>query len=115
MKLLTDVDSLFDVMADPTRRRVVALLSERPHRAGELTREIGTSAPAMSRHLRVLLENGVVADERPAEDARGRTFRLRPERFAALVAWADQMQAHWDEQLGSFQKHVERSTRRGRR
>jgi DNA-binding transcriptional ArsR family regulator len=109
MQLHSDVESLFEVMADPTRRRIVVQLGERPHRPGELARSLGTSASSMSRHLRVLLENGVVVDDRPEEDARGRTFRLRPQPFTALVAWADQMQALWGEQLGSFQEHVERT------
>ena len=66
----------------------------------------------MSRHLRVLLESGLVADERPPDDARGRLFRLRPEPFAALTAWADQMNAQWAEQLQSYKAHIERRTRR---
>ena len=48
--------------------------------------EIGMSAPAMSRHLRVLLRAGVVADERRPEDARLRVFRLRPESMVAMQA-----------------------------
>jgi DNA-binding transcriptional ArsR family regulator len=101
------VDGLFVALADPTRRHVVALLGARPHRAGELAAAVGTSAPAMSRHLRVLLAAGIVADERRADDARLRVFRLRPESFVALQAWLDQLQAEWDEQLASFKRHVE--------
>jgi DNA-binding transcriptional ArsR family regulator len=62
----------------------------------------------MSKHLKVLLRAGVVTDERPSEDARVRVFRLRPESVGALGAWLDQLRAHWDEQLGSFKRHVER-------
>lgn len=54
----------------------------------------------------------MVADERPPDDARGRLFRLRPEPFAALVAWADQMNAHWADQLGSFKAHVQDQARK---
>jgi DNA-binding transcriptional ArsR family regulator len=61
----------------------------------------------MSKHLRVLLETGIVTDERRAEDARLRVFRLRPEPIVALRAWLDQLQAHWDEQLRAFKRHVE--------
>ena len=63
--------AMFDVLADPTRRRVVELLAQGPRRAGQLAAEAGTSPQAMSNHLRVLLAAGVVADERLAEDARG--------------------------------------------
>jgi DNA-binding transcriptional ArsR family regulator len=110
-----DVDGLFSVLADPTRRHVVQLLGRRPMRAGELADAAGLSPPAMSRHLRVLLQAGVVADERGREDARLRVFHLRPERFVGLQAWLDQLQAHWNEQLGSFQHHVERKAARERR
>jgi DNA-binding transcriptional ArsR family regulator len=101
------VDALFDVLADPTRRRVVRLLSERPQRAGELARAAGVSPPVISRHLRILLAAGIVADERVPGDARVRVFHLRREPIVALQAWLDQLQAQWTEQLGSFKRYVE--------
>jgi hypothetical protein len=58
--------------------------------------------------LRVLLEAGIVADERPTEDARARVFWLRPESVAPLRDWLDELQAASDEQLASFKRHVER-------
>jgi DNA-binding transcriptional ArsR family regulator len=61
----------------------------------------------MSRHLRVLLEAGIVVDERRHEDARLRIFRLRGESVEAVQAWLDQIHAHWAEQLASFKAHVE--------
>jgi hypothetical protein len=67
----------------------------------------------MSRHLRVLLQAGVIADERPADDARTRVFWLRPEAITPLRAWLDQLQAAGDEQLASFKRHVEQ--RKGER
>ncbi|HET7807809.1 MAG TPA: metalloregulator ArsR/SmtB family transcription factor [Gaiellaceae bacterium] len=106
--MATELAPVLTALADPTRRRVVQLLRERPHRAGELAAASGTSAPAMSRHLRVLLQAGIVADERPAEDARGRVFWLRPESVAPLRDWLDELQAASDEQLASFKRHVER-------
>src|SRR5829696_7312468 len=103
-----ELTALLRALADPARLGVVELLSSGPRRAGELARASGVPAAAMSKHLRVLLHAGVVADERPPEDARVRVFRLRPESVVALRAWLDQVQAHWDEQLGSFKQHVER-------
>jgi len=87
---------------------VVELLGSKPARAGELAAAIGTSAPAMSKHLRNLLRAGLVADERDSADARARVFTLRPQSVAAMQAWLDQLQAHWDVQLRSFQRHLER-------
>jgi DNA-binding transcriptional ArsR family regulator len=100
-------NDIFDALADPTRRRVLELVSERPRRAGELAAAVGTSAPVMSRHLRILLENGLVEDERVPADARVRVFRLRSKAIGDLQAWLDQLQAHWSEQLASFKRHVE--------
>ena len=103
-----DVSALFGALADPTRQQVVLLLSAGPRRAGELASASRTSPPTMSRHLRVLLEAGIVADERLTQDARARVFRIRPESIVAVQAWLDQLQAHGEEQLASFKRHVER-------
>jgi DNA-binding transcriptional ArsR family regulator len=105
--VVNNVEGFFVALADPTRRRVIELLGERPRRAGELSATAGTSAPVMSRHLRILLEAGFVADERVPGDARLRVFRLRREPVLALQAWLDQLQAHWNEQLGAFKRYVE--------
>jgi DNA-binding transcriptional ArsR family regulator len=102
------VAGIFDALGDPTRRRVVELLGTRPARAGELAEAIGISPPTMSKHLRHLLRAGLVADERDSTDARARVFRLRPQSVGAIQTWLDQLQAHWDVQLRSFQQHVER-------
>jgi DNA-binding transcriptional ArsR family regulator len=106
--MVKDVGLVFGALADPTRRQVVELLSEGPRRAGEIADQARMSGPAMSRHLRILLGAGIVADERLPEDARVRVFRLRPGSIVAVQAWLDQLQAHWDEQLQSFKRHVER-------
>lgn len=109
-----DLDATLAALGDPTRRRVVDLLRERPRRAGELAAVAELSAPAMSRHLRVLRSSGLVAAEPVDNDARVRVYRLRPEPFVALRAWLDQVQAFWAEQLGAFKAHAERA-RKGRR
>jgi DNA-binding transcriptional ArsR family regulator len=102
-----DLSTLLQALGEPTRLRVVQLLSTSPLRAGELADLVNLSAPAMSKHLRVLLRAGVLCDERSDVDARVRLFRLRPESIVALRGWLDQLQAHWDEQLASFRRHVE--------
>jgi len=88
--------------------QVIQLLRGGPRRAGELAKASGTSAPTMSRHLRVLLRAGIVGDDRPSDDARARVFWLRPEAIGAVRAWLDQLQVAGDEQLAAFKKHVER-------
>jgi DNA-binding transcriptional ArsR family regulator len=81
--------TVIEALSDPARRRIVALLSGGPKRAGELASGAGLSAPAMSRHLRVLLSAQVIADERLDSDARARVFRLRPESVEAARTWLD--------------------------
>ncbi len=102
------VTPLFQALADPTRLRVVETLSVAPRRAGDLAAALGVSRPTISKHLRLLLQAGVISDERPASDARVRVFHLRQESVVAVRAWLDQLQAHWDDQLGAFRAHVER-------
>jgi DNA-binding transcriptional ArsR family regulator len=83
--------AVIEALGDPVRRQVVTLLSAGPRRAGEIAAEIGMSAPAISRHLRVLLEACVIEDERLESDARARVFRLRPQSIAAARSWLDEI------------------------
>ena len=98
---------VFEALADPRRRQVVQMLSVSPRRAGELATAASMSAPAMSRHLKTLLDAGLIEDERIRDDARLRVFRLRPQSFVAVQAFLDQLQAEWNAQLRSFKRHVE--------
>jgi DNA-binding transcriptional ArsR family regulator len=107
-----EVARVLRVLADPVRLRTVELLSRAPRRAGELAEDLGVTPATMSKHLRLLLRERIVIDERGPDDARVRVFRLRPEAVVALGAWLDQLVAHWDEQLGSFKAHVEKRSKR---
>lgn len=93
-------------LADPTRQRVVELLRQRPHRAGELAAEAGVSPAALSRHLRVLRAGGLVEVDGVESDARLRVYRLHQPPFTALQAWLDQVHAHWGEHLDAFAEHA---------
>jgi DNA-binding transcriptional ArsR family regulator len=111
------LDATFAALADPTRRAVVDLLRKRPRSAGELAAALEKRPPAMSRHLRVLRECGLVAEARGDEDARVRVLRLRAEPFDALQRWLDEVQHFWTGQLAAFKTHAERrhaATRRPR-
>lgn len=100
-------DAAFAALADPSRRRAVELLSERPRRAGELADALGLTAPAMSRHLKALKQSGLVEETHPEFDARVRIYALRREPIAALKAWVDKTENMWARQLTAFKKHVE--------
>lgn len=114
LRIVNDLDDTLSALADPTRRRVVYLLRKGPRKSGDLAAATRMSPPAMSRHLRVLREGGLVEAEPADRDARVRMYRLRPEAFVSLRAWLDQIHAFWGEQLGSFKAQAERTTRRKR-
>jgi DNA-binding transcriptional ArsR family regulator len=106
---VNDLDVTLTALADPTRRRVVELLQAGPQRAGELAARTHTTRPAMSRHLKILRAGGLVDVALLEDDGRGRVYTLQPDKFVALQAWLDQVQAFWSEQLGAFKTHAERT------
>lgn len=109
------LDGTLAALAEPTRRGVIDLLRVRPRPAGELAAALHMSAPAMSRHLRVLRLNGLVEeDHAEREDTRLRVYRLRREPFVQLRSWAAEVESFWTKQLRSFKEYAE-TTRTGKR
>ena len=92
-------------LGDPTRRAIFARLAERPRPVGELARELPVSRPAVSQHLRVLKEAGLVID-RP--DGNRRIYRVDPDGLAALRA---DLERFWNQALANFKAIVEQSTK----
>jgi DNA-binding transcriptional ArsR family regulator len=101
------IEAAFEALTDPTRRRIVSLLSERPRRAGELHDAFPISKPAVSRHLRVLRENGLIEELKVAGDGRVRLYRLRPEPLDEVKEWLDEVSRNWQSALESFKSYVE--------
>lgn len=109
------IDAALAALADPTRWRVIELLSERPRRAGEMAAALRATPPALSRHLRVLRGSGLVEEVRVEDDGRVRVYRLRREPFDALSRWLEGLERFWSEQLESFGAHVaQRAAEKGR-
>jgi DNA-binding transcriptional ArsR family regulator len=88
-------------LADPTRRRIFERLRSGPQAVGALARKMPVSRPAVSQHLKVLKEAGLVAD-RP--EGTRRVYYIDPDGLGALRAWVDQF---WDRALENFQAEVE--------
>lgn len=112
---VNDLDRILSALADPTRRGVVDLLRKKPRRAGELASSFEMSAPAMSRHLRVLRTSGLVEEDHQGEDARIRLYRLKPEPFKELRRWVEETEAFWAKQLDAFKEYAERTRGWGRK
>jgi DNA-binding transcriptional ArsR family regulator len=89
------------VLADGTRRAIVACLAERPRAVGELAAELPVTRSAVSQHLKVLKDAGLVSDQ--ATGTR-RIYRLNP---AGLAALRDQLDTFWQRALSSYADAVE--------
>jgi DNA-binding transcriptional ArsR family regulator len=96
------LDGALAGLADPTRRAIVAMLADGPLPAGEVSAAFPVSKPAISRHLRVLREAGLVAEERGQEDGRQRIYHLRREPIDQLDLWLDEVRRFWRRQLEAF-------------
>jgi DNA-binding transcriptional ArsR family regulator len=104
------VDDAFAALADPARRRAVELLAHKPRPAGELARTLRVSPSAMSKHLRILRDRGLVTEAHPPHDTRVRIYSLRSAPMAELRAWLEIAERGWSEQLAAFAEHLERKT-----
>jgi DNA-binding transcriptional ArsR family regulator len=94
-----------EALADPTRRTIVELLAERELSAGELAARFETSRPAVSRHLRVLREQGLV---RARVEGRRRLYSLDPEPLAELDEWLGRYRSFWTNRLDALGVELKR-------
>jgi DNA-binding transcriptional ArsR family regulator len=104
-----------DVLGDPTRRRILELLADGEHSAGELVRvlqrERGLSQPAVSQHLKVLRENGFASVR--AEGQR-RLYVVQPAPLQEVDAWLDRFRGFWEARLDALGTEIERGKRKRR-
>jgi DNA-binding transcriptional ArsR family regulator len=109
------VDEVAAAIADPVRRDILVMLREQRLPAGQIADRFAISRPAVSRHLRVLRESGLVRDTLVG---RQRFYELDASRFAGLIEWLDQFAraASWQRRLDALETEVYRTRReRGRR
>jgi DNA-binding transcriptional ArsR family regulator len=92
----------FGALGDSTRRTVFERVAARPSSVSELARGLPVSRPAVSQHLRILKQAGLVSE---TADGTRRIYRLDPRGIAAMRTWLD---GFWAAALGSFQEYVER-------
>lgn len=94
----------YEALADPTRRRILDLLRERPRLVGELVDLMEMSQPGISKHLRILREVGLV---NVRQDAQRRWYELRPEPLAEVASWLDSYRHLWDERLNRLDQYLQ--------
>jgi DNA-binding transcriptional ArsR family regulator len=92
----------FSALGDPTRRAIFERLAERPRAVGELAAEFPVSRPAVSQHLKVLKEAGLVNDSR---EGNRRLYRVDPYGVGVMRAYLDRF---WDEALAAYKQAAER-------
>jgi DNA-binding transcriptional ArsR family regulator len=97
---------VFDVLTDPSRRRILDLLREREHLVGELVDDLGLSQPGVSKHLRVLREAGLV---RVRIDAQRRWYGLDPAPLAEVDRWLAPYRRYWADRLDLLERHLDAS------
>ena len=100
---------MFDVLAEPTRRRILDQLLDRPRTVGDLVAELNVSQPSVSKHLRVLRDAGVVE---ASKDAQRRIYELRPEALAEVLAWVEPYRKLWSGRLDALERHLDAKERR---
>ncbi|MBE0553242.1 MAG: winged helix-turn-helix transcriptional regulator [Rhodobacteraceae bacterium] len=91
---MTRLDQSFAALADPTRRAIIARLAEGEASVQDLARPFAISQPAISRHLKVLEEAGLIETR---IDGTSRPRRLKPQAVAALWDWLGQYRSLWEE------------------
>jgi DNA-binding transcriptional ArsR family regulator len=100
---VTNSDRVFAALSDPTRRAVFERLGRGPRAVGDIARDLPVTRPAVSQHLKVLKDAGLVEDR---SDGTRRIYRIDPKGLGAMRAWLDQF---WDSALAAFASEAERS------
>jgi DNA-binding transcriptional ArsR family regulator len=96
------VEEALRALADPGRRRILALVHSEERTAGEIAAELPVTWPAVSQHLRVLKAAGLLSERR---EGTRRYYRARPEGLADVRAFLDEL---WDDKLQALKREVER-------
>lgn len=100
-----DVETVFDVIAEPNRRAILSLLLASEQSVGEIERRLRMPQPTVSKHLRVLREAGFVES---AVDAQRRLYRLRPEPLREIEAWLAPFRRFWAMHVDALERHLDR-------
>ncbi|HTX49111.1 MAG TPA: metalloregulator ArsR/SmtB family transcription factor [Caulobacteraceae bacterium] len=101
---------VYEALADPTRREIVAMLSAGERSAGDLAARFEMAGPSVSRHLKVLRESGLIAYR---QQATSRVYRLEPERLEEVRQWMDAVLDATKARFDRLGAHLDRMKERG--
>ncbi len=104
MSYVSGVVSPFAALAEPTRRRILDLLRERPRSVGDLVTTLGLTQPGTSKHLKVLRDAGLVTVR---IDAQRRWYELRLEPLAEMDEWLTPYRTLWSDRLDKLEQHLD--------
>jgi DNA-binding transcriptional ArsR family regulator len=96
--------SVFEVLAEPNRRRILDLLRDGERAAGELLEHLPLAQPTVSKHLKLLREAGLVEVR---QDAQRRVYRLHAAPLVELDEWLAPYRAHWRGRLDALERHLD--------
>ena len=99
------MESVYEIIAEPNRRAILSLLGSSELSVGEIERQLGMSQPAVSKHLRVLREAGIVES---TVDAQRRLYRLKAERLREVDAWLAQFRRFWSAHVDALERYLDR-------
>jgi DNA-binding transcriptional ArsR family regulator len=99
------MESVFEIIAEPSRRAILSLLVSSQQSVGEIERQLRMPQPAVSKHLRVLREAGFVES---TVDAQRRLYRLKPEPFQEVESWLAQFRRFWSAHVDALERHLDR-------
>jgi DNA-binding transcriptional ArsR family regulator len=105
MEYTKNMESVFEIIAEPNRRAILTLLVSSQQSVGEIERQLGMPQPMVSKHLRVLREAGFVES---MVDAQRRLYRLKPEPFQEVDAWLAQFRRFWSAHVDALERHLDR-------
>ena len=99
------MESVFEVIAEPSRRAILSLLVLSEQAVGDIERQLRMPQPAVSKHLRVLREAGFVES---TVDAQRRLYRLKPEPLQEVDAWLAPFRRFWSDHVDALERHLDR-------
>lgn len=104
MRYILEMESAFEVLAEPNRRAILTLLVSSQQTVRDLERQLGMSQPSVSKHLRVLREAGLVE---ATVDAQRRLYRLKPQPLQEIDAWLAPFRRFWAPYLDALERHLD--------